>query len=612
MSDTAAPADAELHENNTKDLAGSADEKAARAKPRQLVALVHLLHYLKPYKLRWMAAMVALVFTAALTLALGQGVRILIDSGFGEGSLELLNQAVLILFGITLLMALGTFVRFYLVSWLGERVSADLRSAVFAHIVTLHPSYFETNRSGEISSRITTDTTLLQTIIGSSFSMALRSALTTVGGLFMLLVTNLKLTLFVVAVVPLVLLPMRLIGARVKRLSRDSQDSIADVGSYAGEIIQNIKTVQSFTQEQSERSAFSAQVERAFAIAKNRVKNRALLMTVVMLLVFGALSAMLWVGGRDVILGVMSAGDLAAFVFYALMVAMGVATVSEVYGDLLRAAGATERLIELLNETALIAPPEQASAEPADLPASLHFDDVTFHYPSRPGHAALSHFSLRLEPGKSLALVGPSGAGKSTVFELLQRFYDPQSGSIAFGGVDIREFDPSALRSQLAVVAQQPTLFTADVLTNIRYGKPDASEEEVITAARAAYAHEFISALPEGYRSFLGEQGVRLSGGQKQRIAIARAILKNPRILLLDEATSALDSESERQVQSALEKLMHERTTIVIAHRLSTVLHADSIAVLDQGRLLAQGSHQTLLAESELYAKLAALQFREV
>ncbi len=605
MSESAAQANPQLVEADERDAGPGA------RKPRQLVALFYLLDYLKPYKLRWIAAMVALVFTAAITLALGQGVRILIDSGFGEGSLDLLNQAVLILFGITLLMALGTFVRFYLVSWLGERVSADLRSAVFAHIVTLHPSFFETNRSGEISSRITTDTTLLQTIIGSSFSMALRSALTTVGGLVMLLVTNLKLTLVVIAAVPLVLLPMRLIGARVKRLSRDSQDSIADVGSYAGEIIQNIKTVQSFTQEDSERAAFSAHVERAFVIARNRVKQRAILMTVVMLLVFAALSAMLWVGGRDVILGVMSAGDLAAFVFYALMVAMGVATVSEVYGDLLRAAGATERLVELLNETPVIAAPGQVRARPADLAAGLRFDNVTFHYPSRPEQAALRDFSLQLQAGKSLALVGPSGAGKSTVFELLQRFYDPQAGSIALGGVDIRDLDPRGLRAQLAVVAQQPTLFTADVLTNIRYGKPDASEEEVIAAAKAAYAHDFIADLPEGYRSFLGEQGVRLSGGQKQRIAIARAILKNPRILLLDEATSALDSESERQVQHALERLMHDRTTIVIAHRLSTVLHADAIAVLDQGRLLAQGSHQQLLAESELYAKLAALQFRE-
>ena len=604
MSESVAQGEPGVDENSPASGAGQP------RKPRQLVALFHLLEYLKPYKARWIAAMIALVFTAAITLALGQGVRILIDSGFGAGSLELLNRAVLILFGITLLMALGTFVRFYLVSWLGERVSADLRSAVFAHIVTLHPSFFETNRSGEISSRITTDTTLLQTIIGSSFSMALRSALTTVGGLVMLLVTNLKLTLVVIAAVPLVLLPMRLIGARVKRLSRDSQDSIADVGSYAGEVIQNIKTVQSFTQEDSERAAFAAHVERAFSIARSRVKQRAILMTVVMLLVFAALSAMLWVGGRDVILGVMSAGDLAAFVFYALMVAMGVATVSEVYGDLLRAAGATERLVELLNETALIAAPEQTRATPGELPAALSFNAVTFAYPSRSGQPALRDFSLRLEAGKSLALVGPSGAGKSTVFELLQRFYDPQSGSIELGGVDIRDFEPQALRAQFAVVAQQPTLFTADVLTNIRYGKPDASEEEVIAAAKAAYAHDFISGLPDGYRSFLGEQGVRLSGGQKQRIAIARAILKNPRILLLDEATSALDSESERQAQRALEELMHDRTTIVIAHRLSTVLHADSIAVLDQGQLLAQGSHQQLLVESELYAKLSALQFR--
>ena len=583
----------------------NAEQKA----PKNLSSLVYLLSYLKPYKLRWLGAMVALVFTASLSLLMGQGVKLLIDSGFGESSLVLLNQAVLVLLVLAVLMALGTFTRFYLVSWLGERVSADIRTAVFNHIITLHPSYFETNRSGEITSRLTTDTTLLQTIIGSSFSLALRSSLTTVGALIMLFVTNAKLMIIVVGCVPLVMLPMLFYGKKVKKLSRDSQDSIANVGSYAGEIIQNVKTVQSYTQEHHEKKAFGLHVEEAFGIAKNRVAQRAILMASVILLVFSALSVMLWVGGGDVINGTMTAGDLAAFIFYALMVAMGVATVSEVFGDLQRAAGATDRLVELLQVKNLIIEPAKA-VDALLLTPELVFDAVNFNYPSRPNESALKDFSLILPEGQCVALVGPSGAGKSTVFELIQRFYDPQSGIVMLGNKDIRMLSPQALRQQLAVVAQQPTLFTSDVATNIRYGKPDASDDEVIAAAKAAYAHDFISQLPNGYNSFLGEQGVRLSGGQKQRIAIARAILKDPRILMLDEATSALDTESEFKVQKALERLMENRTTLIIAHRLSTILHADAIAVLDHGQLVAQGSHQTLLKDSVLYAKLASYQFK--
>ena len=578
--------------------------------PKKLSSLFHLLSYLKPYKWRWITAMAALLFTASLTLLMGQGVKLLIDSGFGEGSLALLNQAVLVLLALAFLMSLGTFTRFYLVSWLGERVSADIRTAVFNHIVNLHPSYFETNRSGEITSRLTTDTTLLQTIIGSSFSLALRSSLTTVGALIMLFITNAKLMIIVVGCVPLVMLPMLFYGKKVKRLSRASQDSIANVGSYAGEIIQNIKAVQSYTQEQQEKKVFGSHVEEAFGIAKSRVTQRAFLMSAVILMVFSALSVMLWVGGSDVINGSMTAGDLAAFIFYALMVAMGVATVSEVFGDLQRAAGATERLVELLQVKSLIAEPLIA-ADAKSLPAELAFKQVSFNYPSRPDEPALKSFSLVLPEGQCLALVGPSGAGKSTVFELIQRFYDPQSGLVTLGNKDIRELSPQALRQQLAVVAQQPTLFTTDVASNIRYGRPDATDEEVIEAAKAAYAHEFISQLPNGYNSFLGEQGVRLSGGQKQRIAIARAILKDPRILMLDEATSALDTESEFKVQKALERLMENRTTLIIAHRLSTILHADTIAVLDHGELVAQGAHEHLLKESALYAKLASYQFKE-
>ncbi|NNL56218.1 MAG: ATP-binding cassette domain-containing protein [Pseudomonadales bacterium] len=582
------------------------------AAPRaRLASLRHLLDYLAAYKGRWVAAMVALVFTSSMTLLLGQGIKLLIDSGFGSQSIDLLNRAVVILLAVSVLFALGTFIRFYLVSWLGERVSADIRKAVFNHIVTLHPGFFETNRSGEIASRITTDTTLLQTIIGSSISMALRSSLTALGGLVMLFITNAKLMLMVVIAVPLVILPMLLFGRRVKKLSRDSQDSVADVGSYAGEIIQHIKTVQSYTQEAYEQSAFAAQVEKAFAVARSRVRTRALMMSVVMLLVFSLLSLMLWVGGRDVIHGQMSAGDLAAFVFYAMLVAMGVATISEVWGELQRAAGATDRLVELLAVKPEIIAAGAVTAKPTQAAASLQFCEVSFAYPSRPQRKALDQFSLTVEQGQCVALVGPSGAGKSTLFELLQRFYDPQSGRITLGGIDIRELRPQDLREQLAVVAQQPALFTADVATNIRYGNIAASDTEVEQAARAAHADEFIAQLPQGYHSFLGEQGVRLSGGQRQRIAIARAILKDPRILMLDEATSALDSESEFHVQQALNALVKNRTTLVIAHRLSTILHADLICVLDQGRLVASGTHDELLQRSPLYAKLASYQFNE-
>ncbi len=577
----------------------------------ELSSLRHLWLYLSVYKVRGLAALLALIFTASMTLMLGRGIQLLIDSGFGRNSIELLNQSVVVLLGLTVLFSLGTFVRFYLVSWLGERVSADIRKAVFSHIVTLHPGFFETNRSGEIVSRITTDTTLLQTIIGSSLSMALRSSLTAVGGLVMLFVTNVKLMLIVVIAVPLVLLPLLLFGKKVKRLSRDSQDSVADVGSYAGEIIQHIKTVQSYTQENFEKKAFAREVETAFSVAKKRMKTRAMMMSVVMLLVFSLLSIMLWIGGRDVIMGHMSGGDLAAFVFYALLVGMGVATISEVWGELQRAAGATDRLVELLAaKQAIVGPANPPSHVSVDQTRpTVNFDKVCFSYPSRPKSAALSDFSIVVPEGKCVALVGPSGAGKSTIFELLQRFYDPQSGAIKLGNTDIRQLDPQILRAQIGVVPQQPALFTADVATNIRYGNPEATDAEVIDAAVAAHAHDFIIQLPQGYQTFLGEQGVRLSGGQRQRIAIARAVLKNPSILMLDEATSALDSESEFHVQQALTALVKNRTTLIIAHRLSTILHADSICVLDQGRLVASGTHDELLLRSPLYAKLASYQF---
>jgi len=584
--------------------------KPDKAGPARLPSLLPVIGFLKPYKLRLAGASLALLFTAGATLSIGRGLQVLIDQGFA-GDVSDLAGAVTLLVAIAAAIAAGTFTRFYLVSWLGERVSADLRKAVFDNLVQLHPGFFELNRSGEIMSRLTTDTTLLQTIIGSSFSMALRSSLTLVGALVMMFITNLKLSLIIAVGVPLVLLPILFFGRRVRRLSNQSQDSIASVGSYAGEVIQHIRVVQSYTQEQFESAAFSREVERAFAIARRRIWQRSLLIGGAILLVFVGMAGMLWEGGQDVISGRMSGGELGAFVFYAIMVGSGVATVSEVWGELQRAAGAAERLIELLNTRSLIDDPG-----PRDLPSQperpeLSLEGITFYYPTRPGQAALQDFSLPIEAGKSLALVGPSGAGKSTVFELLQRFYDPQQGRVLLNGEDIRELGLQQLRSHIALVPQQPALFTGDVRYNIAYGRPGASDAEVTAAARAAHADEFIERLPDGYASHLGEQGVRLSGGQRQRIALARAILNDPEILLLDEATSALDTESEYQVQQALHELMKNRTTVIIAHRLSTILHADNIAVLDQGRLIALGTHAELMQNCELYQRLASLQFRD-
>lgn len=581
-------------------------------KGKNLGILFELVAFIRPYKGKVLAALLALIFTASLTLSVGHGVRILIDEGFAQQSIQDLGNAIQFILAITVLISIGTFFRFYLVSSVGERVSADIRIAVFNHVITLHPSYFETNGSGDIMSRITTDTTLLQSIIGSSFSMAMRSALMCVGAIIMLFATNIKLTLIVLASVPFILVPILVYGRRVRALSRQSQDSMADVGSYAGEAIEHIKTVQSYSHETQERASFSNEVEKAFEIGRQRVKQRAILISGVIVIVFSAIAGMLWVGGSDVIHGTMSAGDLGAFVFYAIMVASSLATISEVLGELQRAAGATERLIEILQVKSHIVAPSQNITSPEALSAEVAFDDVTFHYPSRPDKAAADHLILTAKEGKVLALVGPSGAGKTTLFELLQRFYDPQSGQVTLGGVDIRQFDPHELRKQMALVPQQPALFSHDVFHNIRYGNPQATDEQVIEAAKKAHAHDFIMNLPEGYNSFLGERGVRLSGGQRQRIAIARAILKDPNILLLDEATSALDSESEHHVQQALKELMRGRTTLIIAHRLSTIQHADQIAVLDQGRLVDVGDHPSLLKSCDLYQRLVELQFKHM
>jgi len=585
------------------------DDNTAKIKSKAFTSLLPIFAFIKPYKLMLFLALLALLVTAAVNLSLGQGVKFVIDNGFIAGSVAQLQSAILVLIGLISLLAIGTFSRFYLMSWLGERVSADIRKAVFNRIVTLHPSYFEENRSGELMSRLTTDTALLQSIVGSSFSMALRSFLMLIGGLVMLMVTNLKLTLFVIFIVPVILIPMMIYGRKVRKLAASSQDAIADVGTYAGEIIQNIKVVQSYTHEVKEQHAFAEEVERAFIVAKRRVKQRSTLIAIVIFLTFGAISGMLWVGGMDVLKGNMSGGELGAFVFYAIMVAMSVATIAEVYGELQRAAGSATRLLELLEIKSDIKELATPDVLKNNAQSVITFKDVDFYYPSRPDSAALNHINLTIPTGKIVALVGPSGAGKTTLFELLQRFYDPQKGSISFNDTDITQLKLTDLRQAMGMVPQHPILFSSDVWHNIRYGKPEASDEEVISAAKRAHAHEFIEQLPQGYGSFLGEQGVRLSGGQKQRIVLARAILKDPSVLLLDEATSALDAQSEYYVQEALNELMANRTTLIIAHRLATVIHADLIVVMEQGRIIDTGNHKSLLKSSTLYQRLCELQF---
>jgi ATP-binding cassette subfamily B protein len=584
-------------------------EKKPPSSGKPLSFLGALWPYLTRYKKIMAGAGAALIMTSMITLALGQGVRLVIDQGIVSQSISALNTILSLVMLLVVAMAIGTFIRFYLVTILGERIAADIRNDVFSHLVRMHPNYFEENQSGDIMSRLTTDTTLLQSIIGSSLSFALRNALTVSGGIIMLLVTNMKLSAVVLLGVPAVIIPALWMGRRVRSLSRESQDSVADVGSYAGEIIRQIKTVQSYARESFEIKAFAGEVDLAFQVAKRRIKQRSILMGLVILLAFTAIAAMVWVGGYDVMTGKMTGGELAAFVFYALMVAFGVAGVSEVYGEIQRAAGATERLMELLQETSLIqspAVPSQAQAESAD---HLSFEGVTFNYPSRPDKPALKNLNIQVKRGETVALVGPSGAGKSTLFEMLFRFYDPQQGVIKLGDTDIRLLELDALRRPMALVPQQPVLFSNNVWHNIRYGRPDASDADVIAAAKGAHAYDFIMDLPHGFDSDLGESGVRLSGGQKQRVVIARAILNDPEILLLDEATSALDAESEHQVQKALEVLMENRTTLIIAHRLATVLGADRTIVMDQGEVVAEGTHASLVATSPLYKRLAELQF---
>ncbi len=580
-----------------------------RPRSRRLRPLLRLLGFARPYLWRLLLALLALLFAAGTLLAFGQVIRNVVDQGLASGSSGALDRALQIFLLVVVLLSIAVGLRSWLLNWLGERVVADVRRAVFERALALDVGFFEITRTGEVISRLTSDTALLQIVVGSTVAMGLRSALLAIGSLAMLAITSPQLTLLVMLGVPVVLVPAWLLGHQVRKFSRLSQDRIGDVGAYVDETLHGIRTVQAFCHEPIDRVRYAERVEAAFGTAMRRSLNSALLSTVVTLLTFGAIGLVLWFGGREVLAGRLTGGELSAFLFYAILVAGNIGALSDIAGQLLRGAGAAERLMELLETMPAITPPRQPKRLPRPVRGRVSAEQMHFTYPSRPEQAALAGIDLEIAPGEKVALVGPSGAGKSTLFHLLLRFYDPDRGGLRLDGVDLRDVELAILRRQFVIVPQDPVIFGADALENIRYGLP-VDEAAVEAAARAAHAHEFIARLPNGYRSHLGERGVRLSGGERQRLAIARAILRDPAVLLLDEATSALDAESERLVQDALEHLMHGRTSIVIAHRLATVRNADRILVLDQGRIVASGHHEALLAEDGLYARLAALQFQ--
>ncbi len=568
---------------------------------------LRLVRFVAPYRFKVAAALLALVVAAGCVLALGQGLKYVVDQGFGRASPQLLDAALAAMIGVAALLAAATFVRFYLMMSIGERVVADLRRTAFNHILALEPGYFEATRTGEVISRLTNDTALLQQVIGYGLSLFVRSLLMMVGAAVMMFVVSWKLAAFVLLGIPATLVPILLLGRRVRRLSRDNQDRVADVSAYVDEAVHEIRTVQAYAHEAADRAAFAGHAEAACRSGVSRIGQKAFLIASVMLIAFCAVGVILWVGGHDVFAGRLTAGELSAFVFYAFVVATGAGTVSEIWGELQRAAGATERLMEILDTQPRIAAPSLPAPRPPH--TEIVFDAVCFAYPARPGTLALDRFALTVSQGERVALVGPSGAGKTTVLGLLLRFYDPQAGALRIGGTDLREFEPAELRRLIAVVPQDPVIFAASVLDNVRYGRPQASRAEAERACEQAFALEFIHRLPQGMDSVLGERGVTLSGGQRQRLSIARALLADRPILLLDEATSSLDAASERMVQQALEALERGRTSLVIAHRLATVQHADRIVVMDRGRIVAQGTHAELMKHGGLYASLAALQF---
>jgi ATP-binding cassette, subfamily B, bacterial len=582
-----------------------------RAKSKNLAPLRALKPFLMPYRGMIAAAGFALAIAAAATLAMPIAVRGVIDHGFSAEDASRIGQYFLALIAVAGVLGCAAAIRFYLVTWIGERVTADVRARVFSHMLSLSPNFYETTRTGEVLSRLTADTTLIQIVVGSSASFALRNIVMGIGAIIMMIVTSPKLAALCLIGVPLVVLPIILFGRRVRKLSRESQDRIADTSAYAGEALNAIATVQAFTHEDADRVNFARAVEDSFTAAIKRTRMRAVMTAFVIFLVGSCIVGVLWAGATDVLAGAMTGGELSQFVLYAVLLASGTGALAETWGDVQRAAGATERLMEILVTEPSVKPPTNPVPLPKPARGAVRFEQVSFHYPSRPDTRALHNVSFAVNPGEAVALVGPSGAGKSTMFQLLLRFFDPQEGRILFDGVTMADADPRELRANISLVAQDPAIFSGTIFDNIRYGRPDASPEEVRRAAEAAAADEFIRRLPSGYDTNLGERGVTLSGGQRQRIAIARAILRNAPLLLLDEATSALDAENERLVQQGLANLMSGRTTIVIAHRLATIQRLKRIIVMDQGHIIGEGSHAELVARGGLYARLASLQFDE-
>ena len=585
----------------------SFNQEAEREKSKNIAALRALMPFMAPYRLQLGLAILALIFTAVVSLVLPLAVRRVVD-GFETSTPEILDSYFLAAFALAALIAVGTALRFYIVTWIGERVVADIRKAIFEHMIGMSPAFYERIMTGEVLSRITTDTTLILSVIGSSISWALRNLLMLIGGLILLFVSSLKLAGLVLLIVPLVIVPIITLGRRVRRLSRENQDWIAASSGKASEALLSVQTVQSFTGEVQANADFGRVTEESFRSARTRIATRSVLTAIVILLIFSGVVGVLWIGARDVRADVMSIGELVQFVIYAIMVAGAAASLSEIWSELQRAAGATERLVELLEAVDTVEDPSNPQPVP-HVTGAIEFDDVTFHYPARPDIAALQGVSFKIEPGETVALVGPSGAGKSTVLQLLLRFYDTDTGTIRLDGTAIDAMERTSFRRALALVPQDPVIFAASARENIRFGRPDASDADVEKAARAAAAHDFLMELPQGYDTYVGERGVMLSGGQKQRIAIARAILRDAPVLLLDEATSALDAESERAVQDAVDILSQGRTTIVVAHRLATVKKADRILVFDHGNVVATGTHASLVSEGGLYARLARLQF---